>query len=86
MEGVICSGKPRWEKPKEREEGNLCGLKNQVQKIKEYIQLILAVPIVNVIENYLTQLCFIESQIQTKYFIAKVFFFIAVVSFLAVGK
>ena len=55
MEGVICSGKPRWEKPKEREEGNLCGLKNQVQKIKEYIQLILAVPIVNVIENYLTQ-------------------------------
>ena len=64
----------------------ICGLKNQVQKIKEYIQLILAVPIVNAIENYMTQLCFIESQIQTRYFIAKVFFFIAVVSFLAVGK
>ena len=64
----------------------ICGLKNQAQKIKEYIQLILAVPIVNAIENYMTQLCFIESQIQTKYCIAKVFFFIAVVSFLAVGK
>ena len=64
----------------------ICGLKNQAQKIKEYIQLILAVPIVNAIENYMTQLCFIESQIQTRYFMSQSYFFIAVVSSLAVGK